>query len=406
MAGPRLQALRKQFESHKDAIETINRAAESAGRDLTDDERTAQDTAFGEIDRLKPEIETEDAREQSLAALAAVVARHSGTAHTAAGIDRSRPVDQQPATPTPAEYIAGYLAAHAAGTLDDFADRCAPLRIDRANQAIADNLGVVPKPIVGEVIKLIAASRPVFSSLTARPMPAAGKTFSRPRITQGTSVAEQAAEFNALASQKMLLVADDVTKRTFGGQLDISMQDIDWTDPAMLAIVIDDFFDRYALATEAAARTFVGAMPTTVSPWTTTNVGTLVKSFVDGAVKVYNQSSRFPDRIWIDLVSWAMLASTTNTADDVTALTLIRQAFKDTGFPEPKFTVAPGLTTGVTTGTQAVIMAASSLAEQYEQQKGLLRVEAPGTLSQTIAVAGYVAFYGRAEGAVALGTAA
>lgn len=398
MAGPRLNALKKQFDSLKESIETINRAVEARGGDLTDEEKAAQDTAFAEIDRIKPEIEAETTREESLKALAEVVAKHAPAART---VDRSRP--QGEATlPSAAEYIGEYLTAYASGQLDEFVDR---MGIVRADQGTTNNAGILPKPIVGNLISFLDASRPVFGSMTSRPMPRAGKTFARPRITQHVTVTEQDAEFDALDSQVMTITSDDVTKRTFGGQLDISQQDIDWTDPAILQVVINDFSDIYAQVTETAAKEYLGTLPTTFSPWTASSPGTIVESFVDGAVAVYGQCKRFPDTVWLDLVTWGELASTTNTNNDTTALALVRKAFDETGFPQPRFVVAPGLDTdGAVDGTQAVVMGVSSLVESYEQTNGLLRVEQPGTLSQKVAYYGYVAFYGRPEGVIYLGT--
>ena len=45
------------------------------------------------------------------------------------------------------------------------------------------NTGIVPTNIVGNVIKFADDTRPVFGSLTSRPLPASGKTFIRPVLT-------------------------------------------------------------------------------------------------------------------------------------------------------------------------------------------------------------------------------
>jgi hypothetical protein len=291
------------------------------------------------------------------------------------------------------EYFAGFFRAAQSGDIEEFVRS---LPFDRAQQLTTDNAGILPEPIVGNVIKFADSSRPVFGSFTSRPMPLAGKKFERPRVTQRVQVGEQTTEGAAVSSRKMLLTSDEVVKRTFAGSLDISEQDMDWTDPAILQIVLEDFAQFYSEVTEAAACDVLEALiDDNTSVYDATDVGSLVESYVDGVVAVYNSSKRMPDTVWHDLASWATLTSTTNTNNDRTALSMIREALGEMGV-SMRWVVGPQL------AADTRIIGVSGLIEGYEQRKGLLRATNATVLTETIAYRGYVAFHGRAEGFVGL----
>jgi HK97 family phage major capsid protein len=406
VAGPRLQALQRQFDELKAGIERINRAAIDGNRDLTPEEQADQDKLFERAETIKPEIEAEAKREGSIQATADVLAKVNGGTPTP--INRAaRPAADAPEM-SAGEYLASYYRAYHpqhADAPEEFLERAARY-IDRAQQATADTAGILPSPIVGQVVKLSDSRRPAFLSMTQRSMPPKGKTFERPRVTQRVTMATQT-EGQALASQKMTLTSDTVTKATQGGSLDITQQDVDWSEPSALEIVVQDFVDMYTEWTEGLACDFLEGLIVAAdaavdgdgySAYTTTNVGTIVTSYVNGIVNVYNRAKRFPDTIWLDLASWATLTSTTNTNNDRTALSMIKEALDEFGGSPVRWVVSPQF------AADTRIIGASSLVEAYEQQKGLLRAEKPTTLVVELAYAGYTAFWGNYNGFVQLGT--
>lgn len=399
----RLKALRSQFDEVRTGIDKIERAATDAARDLTDDEQSDVEKLYERADALSADIEAEAERAEKLERTAAILSKVNATpgrspVHRAAA---DKPDDM-----TAGEFLAGYFRAyHPDGDSapDEFLERAAAY-IDRAQQTTADTAGIIPTPIIGDVVKLNDARRPVFLSFSQRAMPARGKTFERPYITQQVDVGTQT-EGQALNSQKMTLTSDTVTKATQGGYLDLTHQDIDWTEPSSLQIVVQDFVDMYAEWTEGLACDHLEGLPVAAdaanngdgySAYDATDVGTLVESYVDGVVDVYNRSKRFPDTVWHDLASWATLSSTTNSNNDRTALSMIQEALTQMGTPV-NFVVGPQL------AANTRIIGASSLVEAYEQQKGLLRAEEPSTLVVQLAYAGYTAFWGKYEGFVQLG---
>lgn len=408
MSKQRIQALRTEVDGIRKSIEKINDRAAAEKRDLNDDEQADVDKLFDRAATLKPELEQLEERHNSLQAVQEIVGRLAGTETRDRALDDKR--ERKGAKPVSAgEYFAHYFEAFGAGghrDLERFLDRAAP-QLDRAlaEQTTADNAGILPEEIVGNLIKLADSNRPVFSALTSRPMPMGGKKFSRPRITQRVNVAEQAEELDEPVSRKMTIVGEDVTKRTFAGSLRLSQQDIDWTDPAILNIVLTDFVDYYAEVTEGEACDFleelVIAADTAVddsghSDYDGTDVGTLVTSYVNGVVALYNKAKRMPTHVFHDLASAATLAGTTNTNDDRTAMSMIREALDELGI-SLTWVVGPQL------AANHRLLVAGSLVESYEQRKGLLQAVKPEAIATDIAYYGYAAFYGRHEGIIALG---
>lgn len=125
-----------------------------------------------------------------------------------------------------------------------------------AHQKTSDNLGIVPDPIVGEVINFIDAARPLVSVLGPRPLTQA--TWHRPTVTQHTSVAAQGAagaaadEKSELVSQKMVIGRLTANAVTYGGYVNVSRQNIDFSTPSALDIIVNDLAAQYAIETEAA----------------------------------------------------------------------------------------------------------------------------------------------------------
>jgi len=383
----RLDALRKQHNDIRSGIDNIERTASTAGRDLTDAEQTDVDALYARAESLLPEIETEARRVGSMDAAASVLAR----------VNPSQPVQTRstPAAPAPDMTVGEWMSLHIRAKQGD--DEAAELLTRAvAGQTTADTPGILPVPIIGPVMKFADSGRPVFNSFTSRPMPSGGKQFTRPKVTQRVQVAEQAQELDEIVSRKMVIGGDPVTKRTFAGALEMSEQDVDFTDPAALQIVVQDFVDVYAEITEAmacAALVTLGAAPT--SPWTATNIGTLITSITDGIGIVYADSKKQADTLWLSLDEAMTLAGVSNATTNVSAMSLIRQALSDAGMPL-NIVVGPQLP------PDTRIVGASSLVESYEQIKGLITAPDVSHLGVVMAYRGYAAVFGYATGFVKL----
>lgn len=385
---PRLEALRRQFTEAQDGAQKIAADAATAGRDLTADEQANIDTLLVRCEELGKEIEPLAKQQKSIDATANVLAGLGGTRTAPAFIGRAA---GEPVTLTAGEYLSAFYRSTQGDT-----DAGQLLTRAVAGQTTTDNGGVIPVPIIGELIKLADDSRPVFGSFTARPMPAQGKSFTRPRVTQRVLVGEQAAELDEVSSQKMTITGDSVTKRTFAGVLELSEQDLDWTDPAMLDIVLADFLGVYASVTEAAACTALTTLGGTYSAlWAATDIGDVVASVLAGVAEVYDNAKRMPDTMWWSLDQMLAVAALTDANNSTTAFTVLNRALADAGV-NLAHRVGPGL------AATTRIIGCSSLVESYEQQKGFISAANVSHLGADIAYRGYVAFHGQAKGFAAL----
>jgi len=335
--NPRLTALRAEHDKLRSGIDTIEGKATAEARDLTDAEQADVDKLYSRAEELGPEITTLADRERSLAATADVLSRIS----TAPAQQVRGTVETTTEKPTAGEWFTNFFRSQSG---DADAERWIEDHAREVDvQTTADAGATLPKPIVGDILSIFDSTRPVFSSFTPQTMPTEGRQFVRPRITQHVEVGEQLTQGAELASTKMVLTGDDVTKRTVGGTLELSRQDLDWTSPSALQLVVNDFVDVYASWTEDAAVTALeGAVTTNVSTWNGADVGTVVTSITAGVQAVYDSSKRMPTTVWLDLASALDLASLTNTDDSVTAIAMIRQALQFVGI-NLDFVIGPQL---------------------------------------------------------------
>jgi HK97 family phage major capsid protein len=374
-------------------------------RDLVDAERSllqASRDRIGEIDaQIGPLAEFEQLRDA-----------HS---ETVTGLPRP---ERMPASPrrvesvdrveyrTAGAFLVDYLRGH--GILErGVRDEQAAARIYQArvvaDQKTSDTTGILPTPIVGQVVDLIDANRPLISSLGGAMglggIP--GATFNRPKITQHTTVGVQSGEKTQLPSQKMTIAPVSFTKATYGGTVDISRQDIDWTSPAAWDILVKDLADVYAIQTETAvAAAFKAAATHTAVAVATNTLADWTKALYLAAADSYANGFRMPDRVWCSLDVWAALGSLVDVgrvvfpADarvggdstgpgDAGGSSLADFRGDILGLPR---IVVPTFASGT------CIVGPSSLFEVYEEIIGLLSVVEPSILGVQVAYGGYVAF--------------
>jgi HK97 family phage prohead protease len=311
--------------------------------------------------------------------------------------------------PTAAEYLA---AMHAGG--DTFHNVNAAYKDAVRNQQTAlqaaagdilttDTPGLLPVPVLGPLFQDLNFVRPVVTAFGARAMPnTPSKTFVRPTITTHTSAATQT-EGAAVSATTMVIASNTVTKTTVAGQVTLSVQDIDFTDPASLNLVLNDLAGEYLIATDnIAADNLVAGKTASGSTWTVTadNPTSLINALYDAAREITEDSNYFPTHLCVSPDVWEKLGAqldgskrpilgyTTNgvigqnsigrvgglayTGMDVMGLNLV----VDNNFAS---------------GTMLVVYAPGY--EIYEQQRGLMSVENPSTLGRTFSYYGYFATF-------------
>jgi HK97 family phage prohead protease len=292
--------------------------------------------------------------------------------------------------PTAAEYIAAAIAGG-----DQWRDMSAALRAAAPDVTTTDTAGVLPLPIVQPVYNNFRGIRPVIDAVGVKAMPGGGKVFIRPEVTTHTSMAAQSAENAALQSGTFVVSSNQVTKGTYGGYVNISMQDLEWTDPAILSLILDDMARIYANTTDnvAADALLAGQTQTAVLTDPTSPAEWVSDIYTAASTILTNSNGNLPTHLFLAPNMYAALGKLVDTAG--------RPLFPEVG-PMNAFGTASaqsfqgrafGLITVVDRNfaDDTVIVGDPSGFEVFEQQKGALSLESPSTLSRTLSWHGYFA---------------
>jgi HK97 family phage prohead protease len=217
-------------------------------------------------------------------------------------------------------YTAGdYLAAYAQGVRFGDWNRHNEIRAALADEITTDVPGLLPAPIIGELLGRASGRRPVWESLSPHDMPMAGAKFDRPKITQQVLVGDRGAEKTNPPSQKFKAVLEEVQKKVFAGGLDVSNEALDWTSPSLLNELVISFTRIYAAYTDTYASTQLvaaqveGAQKVTWDGTPAKFTEALAAAAVLVAQGVGPEVDAFPNTAWISLDVWAQIAALTDT---------------------------------------------------------------------------------------------
>jgi HK97 family phage major capsid protein len=396
-ASRRLEWLTHQREETFNELTEIGERAAGENRELTDAEQASVTQRRDALGRYDTELATE-----------AELARAQGAyLELMAGISPTLTPDGPPTAPagpagpgqqelyrSPGAYLYDYIASsqHFPGGRDDRAR--ARFESYRANMTTADTPGVLPTPILGPVWTSISSRRPAVEAATIRPLPAGGKTFQRPYVSQHTNVGNQATEKTALPSQALKVDPKTVTKMTRGGWINLSFQDRDWTDPAILDILVADLAAMYAQDTDDQFTDDLVAGVTQTVPVATNDAVGWLTAIYEAAAMIAGPDNRMANTMWVSVDVWATLGALVDTAG------------------RPLFpTVAPGNALGALTPTNmfqgsvaglrlavdghftagTAIIGDNAAVEFYETVGGQVQAVEPSLLGVAIAFYGYMA---------------
>ena len=270
----------------------------------------------------------------------------------------------------------------------------ANLRAAAPDVTTADTPGILPEPIVGPVYNNIIGRRPVIDAIGTRAMPGGGKVFRRPKVTTHTTIGASNGENQPLDAGTYVVQNNNVTKGVYGGYVKLSEEDLDWTEPQVLAGLLDDMAREYARETENVVEAALKSGITTTRAAFDTTDPALWAAWVFGASStILNASTHLPTHMFVSPSFWAALGSLSDTAD--------RPLFPQVGPMNAFGNVAPGTLAANAFGLSVVVcpyesdfmaIGAADGFEIYEQQKGAIQVEATdGSLSRIIKFRGYLA---------------
>jgi hypothetical protein len=308
--------------------------------------------------------------------------------------------------PTPSEYI----AAMAAGTTA-FAEMNARIKAAAPDITTADTPGILPEVITGSVYDSLNPIRPFVSAIGTKAMPTAGATFRRPKITVRPTVTQQpTGQLNALDPSTVTVANNDVSKLTFGTYVTVSEQDLDWSDPASINIILEQLAIAYGQATDNYAVDQLVAQTTQTETLASFSGQDIVEAVYGAAFQISNTSNYLPTHYFVSPVTWAKLGMAVD-GDNRPVFPFVgapglggynaagtQSATSWNGNPLGlSLVVDKNMSGGTTTGTLSGVVghAAGAAAgfEFYEQMKGAISVDVPSTLGRTIAFRGYAAVF-------------
>ena len=278
----------------------------------------------------------------------------------------------------------------------DSADVVRHVNAAQAEQTTGHDSGVIPVPLLREIVALVDANRPFVDSINRQPLPPSGMSFRVPRVTTSAAVAEQANEFSALESTKGKIDDFTVNVKTFGGSNDISRQLIDRSDPSYFEELLRQLAQSYAHQTDKFAYDTVKNTTSAADSTGPTLYGAVTKGIADS----YGVMRFAPDTIVLAPAgtgpSWLDFLQAEDQND--------RPLFAANVPQNAAGLIAAGSTQGTIAGLRVVVdphigsneparVYPAAFATFYESAGAPIRVEVqqPSTFSVRVAVGGYVA---------------
>lgn len=398
-------------------IDNLLSHIEQEGRDMVDAERANLQAArerIGQIDAQREPLESFESlrsvsEESTRLAFAGGAAQQREQEQRSAGA-RSPEVSYA----TAGEFVVDLIRARGYPGQHLDPDPAARARVERAMgrslsaleqraaapQTTSDTPGLLPKPIVGAVLGELDGARPFVSSIGVRSLAGTpGKTFSRPYISQHVDVGVQVNEKGPLPSRAMTIESLDMVKATYGGVVNVSRQDIDWTSPSAWDILLRDLQNVYAAETDdAAAIAFVGEVTQSVEVGGASDLAAYTQALYDAAVKAATgggtlraTATRLPNTIWASVDMWGVLGGMVAAARITTGGSAAPASSAVTSFQGGDLLTVPQIIVpGFPAGT--LIVGRREGTEFYEERIGILSAVEPAILGVEVAYGGYAAF--------------
>jgi len=377
--------LQGEAEERTKFMDGLVEAAEKDERDLTEQEMSLLARAR---DRLK-EIDNQVQPLQQ--GLEIAHTSRNRTAEIAKQFERAR--DPEAAKPmeyrSAGEYIVDVWRARLGN--QEIAERLDLYNRAAAHQTTGDNPGLLPEQILGPVVNFIDVNRPLTNALGARQLPSG--SWSRPVVTQHTATAAQVGEKTELTSQKMTIDKLPVSASTYGGYVNVSRQDVDWSQPSIMDLIINDLAGQYALDTENdTCNTLTAAAPAGPTLPTGTPDAADVSGALWGAAATVIPATGGQGSI-IACAPPELMGVLGPLFPPVNPTNAVSSGFNIGSMASGLAGSIAGIPVYVSNGmaNDTILVLSTAAAEVYEDRIGSLQVVEPSVLGVQVAYAGYFA---------------
>ena len=315
---------------------------------------------------------------------------------------------REPRLPNAFEFMAaihkgGIEAANANKVWEDYRQyHKSPIEAAAGDVVSSNVAGIVPLPLLGPVFADINYIAPLLTAVGTRAMPGGGtgSSFIRPTWSTHPTVSEQSNQLDAVSATTSVIAANTVTKKTFAGATTLSYQTVDFTDPAAMAVIMQDLAGQYLLAIDNFACDNLVAAASSDGVWNETPED-LIKSIYDCAVTSAAATNFLPTHIAVDPATWGLIGQLVDSNKRpifpaIGAPGLVGQNTLGAGSAVSYSGMNPlGLNIIVDRNFAAKTMVIfnANAYEIYRADRGLLSVENPSTVSRTMSMFGYAATF-------------
>jgi HK97 family phage prohead protease len=319
--------------------------------------------------------------------------------------------------PTAGEFMAAYhiggdtFKNMNAAVADYTASKRTALQAAAGDVLTTDTPGLLPVPVLGPLVQDLNFLRPVVDAVGARAYPDSGqsKTFIRPTITTHTSVASQS-ELGSASATTMVIASNSISKTTLAGQVTLSVQDIDFTSPAAMQLILNDLMGEYMIASDNLAADNLLTAANSSGVWDGT-VADLLKSVYDSAVDISSNRNWTPTHMFVSPDVWGQLGQLADTTGrpvfpfigaGLTGQNALGggQASSWNGNPLGLQLVVDSNFAAKTMIITRVGQGAGDAYEFYESIRGLMSVEQPSVLGRNMSFHGYVSTFAAIGGMI------
>jgi hypothetical protein len=319
--------------------------------------------------------------------------------------------------PTAGEFMAAYhiggdtFKNMNAAVAEYSASKRTALQAAAGDVLTTDTPGLLPVPVLGPLVQDLNFLRPVVDAVGARAYPDSGqsKTFIRPTITTHTSVASQS-ELGSASATTMVIASNSISKTTLAGQVTLSVQDIDFTSPAAMQLILNDLMGEYMIASDNLAADNLLTAANSSGVWDGT-VADLLKSVYDSAVDISSNRNWTPTHMFVSPDVWGQLGQLADTTGrpvfpfigaGLTGQNALGggQASSWNGNPLGLQLVVDSNFAAKTMIITRVGQGAGDAYEFYESIRGLMSVEQPAVLGRNMSFHGYVSTFAAIGGMI------
>jgi HK97 family phage prohead protease/HK97 family phage major capsid protein len=293
--------------------------------------------------------------------------------------------------PSAAEYISAFLQGGSVAAEMNAKIQAAAPDVNTLGGSLD---GVLPLPIVQPVYNNFRGLRPLIDAVSPKAMPQGGKVFIRPKVTTHTSIGGPETESQTITDGTFVISDEQVTKRIFGGYVSVSEASIDWTQPEVLSLLLDDMARIYANQTdEYACQQFQAGVTQTATLADDTSAADWAAFVYEAATDILvNSNGNLPNALMVSPNYFQALGTLTDDAG--------RPLFPQVGPMNAFGSMNPGSVESSAFGLRLVVdrnlvnqvyVGNTDGFEVFEQAKGAISIDNVSQLSRTVAFRGYLA---------------